>query len=103
MHSKRGGLMAAQLKLIVIVGGVMSGVGKGVAAASLGRTFKEYGFNVTFIKIDPYMNCDAGTMKPTEHGEVWVTEDGKEIDQDLGTYERFLGSDILGTHNITSG
>ncbi|MFI5332995.1 MAG: CTP synthase, partial [Candidatus Babeliales bacterium] len=95
--------MAAQLKLIVIVGGVMSGVGKGVAAASLGRTFKEYGFNVTFIKIDPYMNCDAGTMKPTEHGEVWVTEDGKEIDQDLGTYERFLGTDILGTHNITSG
>lgn len=95
--------MAAQLKLIVIVGGVMSGVGKGVAAASLGRTFKEYGFNVTFIKIDPYMNCDAGTMKPTEHGEVWVTEDGKEIDQDLGTYERFLGADILGTHNITSG
>lgn len=90
-------------KYIVVVGGVISGVGKGVATASIGRIMKENGFNVTAIKIDPYINCDAGTLRPTEHGEVWVTDDGGEIDQDLGTYERFLGQPILKKNNITTG
>ena len=90
-------------KYIVVVGGVISGVGKGVATASIGRILKEYGFSVTAIKIDPYINCDAGTLRPTEHGEVWVTDDGGEIDQDLGNYERFLGQSISKTNNITTG
>ena len=90
-------------KYIVVVGGVISGVGKGVATASMGRILKENGFSVTAIKIDPYINCDAGTMRPTEHGEVWVTDDGGEIDQDLGNYERFLGQSIPKMNNITTG
>ncbi len=90
-------------KYIVVVGGVISGVGKGVATASMGRILKEYGFSVTVVKIDPYINCDAGTMRPTEHGEVWVTDDGGETDQDLGNYERFLGQSIPKLNNITTG
>ncbi|PIN77999.1 CTP synthetase [Candidatus Woesearchaeota archaeon CG10_big_fil_rev_8_21_14_0_10_34_12] len=90
-------------KFIVVVGGVISGVGKGVATASIGRIMKEHGFSVTAIKIDPYINCDAGTLRPTEHGEVWVTEDGGEIDQDLGNYERFLEENIPKRNNITTG
>jgi hypothetical protein len=78
-------------KYIFVTGGVMSGVGKGVAASSIGAVFKARGFNVTMIKIDPYINVDAGTMNPTEHGEVFVLEDGDETDQDMGNYERFLG------------
>jgi CTP synthase len=90
-------------KYIVVVGGVISGVGKGVASASIGRILKERGFSVTAIEIDPYINCDAGTMRPTEHGEVWVTDDGGEIDQDLGNYERFLEQSIPKINNITTG
>jgi len=90
-------------KYIVIVGGVMSGVGKGVATASIARIIQEYGYKTTAIKIDPYLNYDAGTLRPTEHGEVWVTFDGGEIDQDLGHYERFLGINIPKRNNITSG
>lgn len=90
-------------KYIFVVGGVISGVGKGVATASIGRILKELGYNVTAVKIDPYINCDAGTMRPTEHGEVWVTDDGGEIDQDLGNYERFLGQAIPKKNNITTG
>ncbi|MFH1359356.1 MAG: CTP synthase (glutamine hydrolyzing) [archaeon] len=90
-------------KYIVVVGGVISGVGKGVATASIGRILQERGFSVTAIKIDPYINCDAGTMRPTEHGEVWVTDDGGEIDQDLGNYERFLNISIPKLNNITTG
>jgi len=90
-------------KYIVVVGGVISGVGKGVATASIARIMKEYGFNVGIVKIDPYINIDAGTMRPTEHGEVWVTDDGGEIDQDLGTYERFLSEAISKRNNITTG
>ena len=90
-------------KYIVVVGGVISGVGKGVATASIGRILQEYGFSVSAIKLDPYINCDAGTLRPTEHGEVWVTDDGGEIDQDLGTYERFLGQSIPKSNNITTG
>ena len=90
-------------KFIVVTGGVISGVGKGVTTASIGKIFKEYGYKTTLIKIDPYINYDAGTLRPTEHGEVWVTEDGGEIDQDLGTYERFINEDIPKSNNITTG
>src|SRR5208282_1067926 len=90
-------------RYIVVVGGAISGVGKGVASASTGRMLKEHGFSVTAVKIDPYINCDAGTLRPTEHGEVWVTDDGGETDQDLGNYERFLGISIPKINNITTG
>ena len=90
-------------KYIIIAGGVISGVGKGVTTASIGKILQEYGYKVTAVKIDPYINCDAGTLRPTEHGEVWVTDDGGEIDQDLGNYERFLNIDIPKINNITTG
>ena len=90
-------------KFIVVAGGVISGVGKGVATASLGKILKEHGYSVTLIKIDPYINYDAGTLRPTEHGEVWVTDDGGEIDQDLGTYERFMNEPMPKKNNITTG
>ncbi len=88
---------------ILVSGGVMSGLGKGITTASLGCLLKSKGYTVTAIKIDPYLNYDAGTMRPTEHGEVWVTEDGGEIDQDLGHYERFLNQNIPKEQNITTG
>ncbi|MDP7180059.1 MAG: CTP synthase [Candidatus Woesearchaeota archaeon] len=91
------------VKYIVVAGGVMSGVGKGVTTASVGKILQEYGYKVTAIKIDPYINYDAGTLRPTEHGEVWVTDDGGEIDQDLGNYERFFGIDIPKKNNLTTG
>ena len=94
---------AVQTRFIVVAGGVISGVGKGVTTASIGKILEEYGYKTTLIKIDPYINCDAGTLRPTEHGEVWVTEDGGEIDQDLGTYERFLNKSIPKQNNITTG
>ena len=90
-------------KYIVVAGGVMSGVGKGVTTASIGKILQEHGYKVTAGKIDPYLNYDAGTLRPTEHGEVWVTDDGGEIDQDLGTYERFLNLDIPKRNNLTTG
>src|SRR3989344_2457040 len=91
------------MKIIVVVGGVISGVGKGIATASIGKILQQYGFSTTAVKIDPYINYDAGTLRPTEHGEVWVTDDGGEIDQDLGNYERFLGYDIPKRNNMTTG
>ncbi len=90
-------------KYIFVVGGVMSGVGKGVAAASIGRILSGKGFAVSAIKIDPYINVDAGTMNPIEHGEVFVTEDGDETDQDIGNYERFLGTNIYRDSYMTTG
>ena len=90
-------------KFIVVIGGVISGVGKGIATASIGKILKEFGYNVTAVKIDPYINYDAGTLRPTEHGEVWVTYDGGEVDQDLGNYERFLGVHLSKKNNITTG
>ena len=81
----------------------MSGVGKGVATASIGRILKSKGYKVTAIKIDPYVNVDACTMNPTEHGEVFVTEDGTECDQDIGNYERFLDENIYDNNYITTG
>src|SRR3990167_217816 len=90
-------------KFIFVVGGVMSGVGKGAATASLGRVLQEKGYKVTAIKIDPYINVDAGTMNPVEHGEVFVTVDGDETDQDMGNYERFLGVDMTRDNYMTTG
>ncbi len=88
---------------IIVTGGVVSGLGKGITTASIGKILQLHGYKVTAIKIDPYINCDAGTLRPTEHGEVWVTEDGGEIDQDLGHYERFLDIYISKCQNITTG
>ena len=85
-------------KYIFVAGGVMSGIGKGISTASIGRILSSKGFEVTAIKIDPYINLDAGTMNPVEHGEVFVTEDGMECDQDIGNYERFLGKNIYRTN-----
>ncbi|PJE69600.1 MAG: CTP synthase [Candidatus Staskawiczbacteria bacterium CG10_big_fil_rev_8_21_14_0_10_38_10] len=90
-------------KFIFVAGGVMSGIGKGVATASIGRILKSKGFKVTAIKIDPYINVDAGTMNPIEHGEVFVTDDGTECDQDLGNYERFLDQSLSTYNYITTG
>jgi CTP synthase len=88
---------------IIVTGGVISGLGKGITTASIGKILQNHGYKVTAIKIDPYINFDAGTLRPTEHGEVWVTEDGGEIDQDLGHYERFLDINIPKCNNITTG
>ena len=90
-------------KYIFIVGGVMSGVGKGIATSSIGKVLQSKGFSVTAIKIDPYINVDAGTMNPVEHGEVFVTDDGIETDQDIGNYERFLDVKILSDNYMTTG
>jgi CTP synthase len=80
-------------KYIFVVGGVMSGIGKGIATSAIARILKSKNFKVTALKIDPYINVDAGTMNPTEHGEVFVLDDGYETDQDMGNYERFLDDD----------
>ena len=90
-------------KYIFIVGGVMSGVGKGITTASVGKVLQSKGFSVTAMKIDPYINVDAGTMNPTEHGEVFVTDDGIETDQDIGNYERFLDIKVLSDNYMTTG
>lgn len=90
-------------KFIFVVGGVMSGVGKGITAASIGQILSNKGYNVSAIKIDPYINIDAGTMNPIEHGEVFVTEDGDETDQDVGNYERFLNKNIYRENYMTTG
>jgi CTP synthase len=90
-------------RYIFVAGGVMSGIGKGVAVASIGRILKSKGFEVTAVKIDPYINVDAGTMNPIEHGEIFVTEDGDECDQDVGNYERFLDENLSRLNYITTG
>lgn len=91
------------MKYIVVSGGVISGIGKGVIASSTGLLLKTLGLKVTAIKIDPYMNIDAGTMAPTEHGEVFVLDDGGEVDLDLGNYERYLDVTLGRENNITTG
>jgi len=91
------------MKYIFVVGGVMSGVGKGVAVSSIAKILQSRSFKVTAIKIDPYVNIDAGTMNPTEHGEVFVLDDGTECDQDMGNYERFLEQDLSGLNYMTAG
>ncbi|KAF7037062.1 hypothetical protein CFC21_047530 [Triticum aestivum] len=91
------------MKYVVVTGGVVSGLGKGVTASSIGAVLKACGLRVTTIKIDPYLNTDAGTMSPFEHGEVYVLDDGGEVDLDLGNYERFLDIKLTRDHNITTG
>jgi len=91
------------VKIIVVTGGVMSGLGKGIAAASIGRVLQSKGYKLSAIKIDPYLNQDAGTMNPIEHGEVFVLDDGGEVDMDFGHYSRFLNIDLTSDHNITTG
>ncbi|MEZ5065496.1 MAG: CTP synthase [bacterium] len=90
-------------KYVIVTGGVVSSLGKGVAAASLGRLLKCQGFEVTLLKLDPYINVDPGTMNPFQHGEVFVTDDGAETDLDLGHYERFLDQPFSRDNNVTSG
>ena len=85
------------------LGGVVSGLGKGITISSIGRLLKSMNINVTCVKIDPYLNTDAGTMSPFEHGETFVLDDGGETDLDLGNYERFLDVHLTKEHNITTG
>ena len=91
------------MKYIVVTGGVLSGLGKGITVSSIGKLMESRGKKVTAIKIDPYLNCDAGTMNPYQHGEVFVLDDGAEVDLDLGNYERFLDVNLTKDHNITTG
>ena len=91
------------MKYIVVTGGVMSGLGKGITAASIGRILINRGYHVTSVKIDPYLNIDAGLMNPAQHGEVFVLKDGGETDLDLGNYERFLDIELTSDHNLTTG
>ena len=90
-------------KYIFVTGGVVSGLGKGITAASLGRLLKSRGLKVAAQKLDPYINVDPGTMSPFQHGEVFVTEDGAETDLDLGHYERFIDEDLNQFSNLTTG
>ena len=91
------------MRYVVVTGGVLSGLGKGITTSSIGVLLKSRGLRVSPIKIDPYLNVDAGTMNPYQHGEVFVLDDGSEVDLDLGNYERFLDVSITGDHNITTG
>ena len=90
-------------KYIFVTGGVVSGLGKGITMASLGRLLKQRGLKVCAQKLDPYINVDPGTMSPYQHGEVYVTEDGAETDLDLGHYERFIDEDLNKFSNLTTG
>ena len=90
-------------KFIFVTGGVVSSLGKGLAAASLGALLEARGLKVTMLKMDPYINVDPGTMSPTQHGEVFVTDDGAETDLDLGHYDRFTGRPATRQDNITTG
>jgi CTP synthase len=96
-------LVEVPVKVLVVSGGVISGLGKGITTSSLGRLLKARGIAVTILKIDPYLNVDAGTMNPYQHGEVFVLDDGTEADLDLGNYERFLNQSLSGIHNLTTG
>ena len=91
------------VKYVFVTGGVVSGLGKGITAASLGRLLKSRGYFVTMQKFDPYLNIDPGTMNPYQHGEVFVTDDGTETDLDLGHYERFIDCSLNSRSNVTSG
>ena len=89
------------VKYIFVTGGVVSGLGKGITAASLGRLLKQRGLKVTIQKFDPYLNVDPGTMSPFQHGEVFVTDDGAETDLDLGHYERFTDENLTVNSSVT--
>ena len=100
-HREEGIIMS--VKYVFVTGGVVSGLGKGITAASLGRLLKARGYKVTMQKFDPYINIDPGTMNPIQHGEVFVTEDGTETDLDLGHYERFIDENLDKNSNVTTG
>lgn len=102
-QKKTSNKLATKTKYIFVVGGVMSGVGKGITASSIATIMQARGLKVTAMKIDPYINVDAGTMNPTEHGEVFVLKDGLETDQDMGNYERFLNQDLPSINYMTTG
>ena len=91
------------VQYVVVSGGVLSGLGKGIISSSVAVLLKAAGCRVTMIKIDPYLNTDSGTMSPFEHGECYVLDDGGEVDLDLGNYERFLGCTLRRESNITTG
>ena len=95
--------MVEQTKHIFVTGGVASSLGKGLTASSLGHLLRARGLRVTMQKLDPYLNVDPGTMNPFQHGEVFVTDDGAETDLDIGHYERFLDSNLVGRANVTTG
>ena len=95
--------MSKQAKYVFVTGGVVSSLGKGITAASLGRLLKARGLKVSLQKFDPYINVDPGTMSPFQHGEVFVTEDGAETDLDLGHYERFIDENTSRLSNATAG
>jgi CTP synthase len=95
--------MPTDTRFLFVTGGVMSGIGKGITTASIAKLLQLRGYKVSAMKIDPYLNVDAGTMNPVTHGEVFVTDDGGEIDMDLGTYERFLDLNLTRDHNTTTG
>src|SRR2546421_7743031 len=90
-------------RYIFVTGGVVSSIGKGITTACLGRLLRNRGFRVTMMKLDPYLNVDAGTMNPYQHGEVFVTDDGAETDLDLGHYERFVDISLSRASNVTTG
>ena len=90
-------------KYVFVTGGVVSSLGKGITAASLGRLLKNRGLKVSIQKFDPYINIDPGTMSPYQHGEVFVTDDGAETDLDLGHYERFIDENLTKNSNVTTG
>src|SRR6185312_11847496 len=96
-------IMVIPPKFIFVTGGVMSGLGKGIITSSTAKLLQLCGLQVSCLKIDPYLNYDAGTMNPLAHGEVFVTEDGGECDMDIGNYERFLDVSLNALHNITTG
>src|SRR6478672_7842703 len=95
--------MPKQTKYIFVTGGVLSGLGKGITAASIGNILKERGLRVNMQKFDQYINVDAGTLNPAEHGEVFVTDDGAESDLDLGHYERFLNQNVTADSSVMTG
>ena len=103
LKEKEGGERGDRMKYIFVTGGVVSGLGKGITAASLGRLLKQRGLKVISQKLDPYINVDPGTMSPYQHGEVFVTDDGAETDLDLGHYERFINEDLNKYSNLTTG
>ena len=103
MRVRGSSVPVKSMKYVVVTGGVLSGLGKGITTSSIGRLLKARGLKVTAVKIDPYVNVDAGTMNPFEHGEVFVLDDGGEVDQDLGNYERFLNVSTSRENNLTTG
>jgi len=103
MKTKSSGRKNKKHKFVFVVGGVMSGVGKGIATASIGNILTSMNYKINLVKVDPYLNVDAGTMNPTEHGEVFVLDCGLETDQDMGNYERFLNNDASKYSYMTSG